>query len=81
MDGFAQGITKLWDFKLKGMGCPNFQPPIAARLCIGPPTTFTGVLEVLYDVPSLVGLGLHPRGGRPKTLRFCLSVYVSHAFK
>jgi len=52
---------------------PNFQRPLAAKLCVRP----AKVLQVqehaqgpLITMPSLVGLGFHPPPGQPKTLSF-----------
>jgi len=42
LGGFAQGVTELGGFKLRGRIPQNFERPLAAKLCVRPPE----VLEV-----------------------------------
>jgi len=67
-NGFSQGVTESWGVKLRVSGLipPNIQRPIAAKLCVGPPS----VLGVLYHHAKFGGLAFH----RPKTLSLCLFV-------
>jgi len=75
-----KGLQIYGNFKLRWSGSPNFQRPLAAKLCIGSPKVFEVQERArgpLITVPSLTGLGFHLPPGWPKTLSFlsvCLFV-------
>ena len=60
-----------------GLVTPKFSAPLAAKLCVRPPS-FTGARTCSGSsiiMPSSVGLGFHPPPERPKNVEFfCLSV-------
>jgi len=63
-----------------GLVTPKFSAsPRAAKLCVRPQKFYRckNVLEVLYTMPRLVGLGFYPAAGVAKNVEFfCLSVYL-----
>jgi len=69
-----KGLWSYGGFKLRGSGSPNFQRPLAAKLCVRPQKfpRCKNVLEVLYHHAEFGGLGFHPPPGWPKTSSFYL---------
>ena len=78
------GVIGVFNFSVDGVWLsPNFQRPLAAKLCVRPQSfggTTTCMLEVLYHHAMFGVARISPAAGRPKTLSFlfvCLSVCPS----
>ena len=78
MDLF-NGLWSYGGFKLTGSGFPKFSAPPSGETMRRTPKSFRGARTCSRSsiiMPSLLGLGLHPAPGQPKTLSF-LSVGLS----
>jgi len=72
LDEFAQGVTELWGFKLRGRVLPNFQRPLAAKLSVGPQKfqRCKNVLEVLYRRAKFSGAQISSAAGAAENFEF-----------
>ena len=84
--GFARWVMELLGFQFESVRLPpNFQRPLAAKLCVRPPKRFRGARTCSASsiaMPRLVGLGFHRLLERPKHwvfvwwLRFLVALCV-----
>ena len=78
-----KGLWRYGVFNLRVSGCPpNFQCPLAAKLCVRPQTFSRrkNVLEDLYHHAKFGGARISPAAGVAKNVEFffvCLSVCLS----
>jgi len=74
---------ELWGFKVEGVWLPpNFQRPLAAKLCVRPQTfqRCKNVLEVLYHHAKFGGARLSPAAELAKIVEVFVRLSARHPF-
>jgi len=78
-----KGLRSYGGCKLTELGSPNFQRPLAAKLCIGPQKFWRckNVLKVLYHHGKFCWAQISPAAGAAKNVEFFVGLSVRHAFE